>query len=173
MTIIRNIAYNKIEVISVGLKEIRMARHMTQKELACQSGVNFRSLQDYEQGRKPLTSANGDVLLRLSTVLGCSAEDLLTPENMQGAELHEHNQLSPAVIQSQPLFCERYRIAGRWICAGGKISTFFYYGGQPYSLPFRALFTVNALPFLKRAAEIQMETKIDDLLAQKQGFESW
>ena len=41
------------------------------------SGVNFRSLQDYEQGHKKLTSASGDVLLRLSTVLGCSMEDLL------------------------------------------------------------------------------------------------
>ena len=157
----------------MGLKEIRMARHMTQKELACQSGVNFRSLQDYEQGRKPLTSANGDVLLRLSTVLGCTAEDLLTPENMQGAELHEHNQLSPKVIQSQSLFCERYRTAGRWICADGKLSTFFYYEGHPYSLPFRALFTLKTLPFLKEAAAIQMETKIDDLVTQKQGFESW
>ena len=164
---------NLEEVISMGLKEIRNLRHITQKDLARQSGVNFRSLQDYEQGRKPLTSANGDVLLRLSTVLGCSAEDLLAPENMQGAKLHKHNQLTPAVIQSQSLYCEKYRTAGRWICAGGKLSTFFYYGGQSYSLPFRAIFTLKALPFLKEAAAIQIETKIDDLIAQKRGFESW
>ena len=59
------------------LKELRKKRNLTQKELASMSGVNFRSLQDYEQGHKKLTSASGDVLLRLSTVLGCSMEDLL------------------------------------------------------------------------------------------------
>ena len=157
----------------MGLKDIRKLRHMTQKDLACQSGVNFRSLQDYEQGRKPLTSANGDVLLRLSTVLGCSAEDLLAPENMQGAKLHKHNQLTPAVIQSQSLYCEKYRTAGRWICAGGELCTFFYYEGIPYYLPFRALFSEKFLPCLIEAAVMQIETKIDDLNAQKQGFESW
>ena len=53
----------------MGLREIRKERNLTQKELAQRSGVNFRSLQDYEQGHKKLTSANGDILLRLSTVL--------------------------------------------------------------------------------------------------------
>ena len=61
----------------MGLREIRKERNLTQKELAQRSGVNFRSLQDYEQGHKKLTSANGDILRRLSTVLGCTTEDLL------------------------------------------------------------------------------------------------
>ena len=123
--------------------------------------------------RKPLTSANGDVLLRLSTVLGCSAEALLVPENVPGARIHEHNQLSPGMIQSQKLYCEKYHTAGRWICADGKICTFFYYEGLPYYLPFRALFTDSVLPCLREAAALQIEDKIDALIAANQGFESW
>ena len=42
----------------MGLREIRKQRNMTQKELAQISGVNFRSLQDYEQGHKRLSSAS-------------------------------------------------------------------------------------------------------------------
>ena len=61
----------------MGLREIRKSRNITQKELAKRSGVNFRSLQDYEQGHKKLSSASGDIIMRLSTVLGCTAEDLL------------------------------------------------------------------------------------------------
>ena len=70
----------------MGLSEIRKSRKLTQKELAQRSGVNFRSLQDYEQGHKKLTSASGDILLRLSTVLGCTAEDLLM-DDLTGASL--------------------------------------------------------------------------------------
>ena len=57
---------------------------MTQKELDQISGVNFCSLQDYEQGHKRLSSASGDILLRLSTGLGCTPEDLLL-DNLKDA----------------------------------------------------------------------------------------
>ncbi len=157
----------------MGLKEIRKVRNMTQKELAVQSGVNFRTLQDYEQGHKSLLSANGDVLLRLSTALGCTTEDLLLPEQMEGAALHKHNQISPDLIQAQHLYCETYHTAGRWICKDGKLSTFFYYEGLPYYLPFKAYFCNELLPNLREAAALQMETKIDSLISQTQGFESW
>ena len=51
------IIYSK-EVRYMSLRELRKSRHLTQKELALQTGINFRSLQDYEQGHKKLTSAN-------------------------------------------------------------------------------------------------------------------
>ena len=47
----------------MGLRELRKRNHLTQKELAQKSGVNFRSLQDYEQGHKKLTGASGDIPL--------------------------------------------------------------------------------------------------------------
>lgn len=59
------------------LKEMRENAGLKQSELAAISGVNLRSLQDYEQGHKSLASAKGETLLRLSQVLGYSIEDLL------------------------------------------------------------------------------------------------
>ncbi len=84
----------------MGLGEIRKSRKLTQRELAQKSGVNFRSLQDYEQGHKKLTSASGDILLRLSTVLGCATEDLLL-DDVAGASLMPSNQLDISAIQGQ------------------------------------------------------------------------
>ncbi len=48
--------------------------------LAKQAGINCRSLQDYEQWHKKLSSANRDTLSCLSTVLGCSIEELPVEE---------------------------------------------------------------------------------------------
>lgn len=50
---------------------------MSQSELAEASGVNFRTLQDYEQGRKSLRSARVDVVCRLSDALGCEIDDII------------------------------------------------------------------------------------------------
>lgn len=154
------------------LSEIRKNRHLTQKELAQKSGVNFRSLQDYEQGHKKLTSANGDILLRLSTVLGCTAEDLLL-EDFDGAPLLSANQLDASIIRGQRFYCEKYQTAGRWICSDSRIATFFYYDGKAYLLPFRAVFTAPMLPILRDAAVLQMEAKIEEIILQTDGFESW
>ena len=156
----------------MGLREIRKQKNMTQKELAQISGVNFRSLQDYEQGHKRLSSASGDVLLRLSTVLGCTIEDLLF-DDLKGAEILEHNRLDTNVISIQRFYCEKYQIAGRWICIDDQIATLFYYNGEQYVLPFRAVFTPSMLPCLKEAAILQIEAKIDELNFATSGFETW
>ena len=156
----------------MGLREIRKQKYMTQKELAQISGVNFRSLQDYEQGHKRLSSASGDVLLRLSTVLGCTIEDLLFG-GLKGAEILEHNRLDTNVISMQRFYCEKYQIAGRWICIDDQIATLFYYNGEQYVLPFRAVFTPSMLPCLKEAAILQIEAKIDELNFATSGFETW
>lgn len=156
----------------MGLREIRKSRNLTQKELAQRSGVNFRSLQDYEQGHKKLTSASGDILLRLSTVLGCTTEDLLL-DDIVGASLMSSNQLDISVIQGQRFYCEKYQSAGRWACSNNRISTLFYYNGEQYTVPFKAVFTLAMLPCLKEAAVLQMEAKIEDVIFQASGFESW
>lgn len=156
----------------MGLREIRKQRNLTQKELAQRSGVNFRSLQDYEQGHKKLTSANGDILLRLSTVLGCTTEDLLL-DDMNGASLSKANCLDINVIQGQRFFCEKHQTAGRWVCSNNRIATMFYYNGEQYMMPFNAVFTPVMLPCLIEAAVLQIEAKIEELIFSANGFESW
>lgn len=98
-----------------------------------------------------LSSTNEDVLLRLSTVLGCSTEDLL-PDHLGGVTIHKLNQAPNSVIQVQRLYCEKYHIAGRSICRNGTLSTLFYCNGLPYYIPFHAYFTEKLLPSLKEAA---------------------
>lgn len=170
--VIRIFAYTVYERYYISLREIRTSRNLTQRELSQKSGVNYRSLQDYEQGHKKLLSANGDVLLHLSTVLKCSIEDFLL-DDMDGAPLLSSNQLDTELIQAQRFFCEKYQTYGRWIFNNNQISTLFYYEGQRYTIPFSAIFTNLMLPFLKDAAVLQMEAKIEELILANNGFESW
>ena len=59
------------------LQKRRISCGMSQSQLAERSGINFRSLQDYEQGRKTLFSARTELVYRLSAALNCSMEELL------------------------------------------------------------------------------------------------
>ena len=50
---------------------------LSQQQLAEQSGVNIRTLQQYEVGRKELRKAAADTLFALAGTLGCRPEALL------------------------------------------------------------------------------------------------
>lgn len=67
----------------MGLRELRIQSGMTQSQLAEYSGINLRSLQDYEQGHKSLASAKGETLYRLSNVLGYSINAILEEEDLR------------------------------------------------------------------------------------------
>ena len=71
--------------------------------------------------------------------------------------------MSITQIQSEQLFCEKYKTSGRWVCSGSAVATMFYYAGEQYILPFRAIFDEKHLPWLKEAAALQIEAKIDDI----------
>lgn len=59
------------------LKENRERAELTQKELSERSGVNLRTIQDYEQGRKSINKAQGLSLYRLANALNVTIEELL------------------------------------------------------------------------------------------------
>lgn len=59
------------------LKENRERAGITQKELSERSGVNIRTIQDYEQGRKSINKAQGLSLYYLATALNVTIEELL------------------------------------------------------------------------------------------------
>ncbi len=154
------------------LKSIRKERKLSQRRLAIQSGVNYRSLQDYEQGHKKLTSANGDTLLRLSTTLGCSVESLLLP-NQKGAPIHPKNRLPLDEILQQRFYCEKYETSGRWISDGETLSVFFYHNGRQFILPFAAYFDTHNISDLCDAAVLKMEEGIEDVLFEENGYDRW
>ena len=71
-------------VLDTNLKRIRMARGLSQSQLARLSAVKLRSIQLYEQRVNDIDKAQGHTLYRLARVLGCEIEDLLEkPENME------------------------------------------------------------------------------------------
>ncbi|WP_304426771.1 helix-turn-helix domain-containing protein [uncultured Adlercreutzia sp.] len=59
------------------LRMRRMAAGMSQSQLARESGVPVRSIQQYEQRRKELNKAAAETVVRLARALFCSVEDLL------------------------------------------------------------------------------------------------
>ena len=59
------------------LKKYRQAAGLTQPQLAAVVGISHRTLQDYEQGQKPLEGARAITVLRMAKALGCAVEDLI------------------------------------------------------------------------------------------------
>ena len=59
------------------LKQRRMAAGMSQRELAEQSDVPVRTIQQYEQRQKNINKAQAEYLVRLSKVLFCEVKDLM------------------------------------------------------------------------------------------------
>lgn len=62
------------------LKHYREKAKLSQSQLAEKAGISFRTLQDYEQGRKPLEGARAITVLTLARILGCTVEDLIDPK---------------------------------------------------------------------------------------------
>lgn len=59
------------------LKTLRTLANLSQSELAAQTGISVRTLQQYEQRQKNINHAQTETLLRLSKVLDCTIEDLV------------------------------------------------------------------------------------------------
>lgn len=76
------------------IKSKREAMGLSQSEFAELTGVNLRSLQEYEQGRKPMSSVKSEVVYRISTALDCDMEDLILepvyPINDKEQRLHKY-----------------------------------------------------------------------------------
>lgn len=62
------------------LKHYRQRAGMSQSELAYMADISVRTLQDYEQGRKPLEGARAITVLTLARILQCTVEDLIDPQ---------------------------------------------------------------------------------------------
>lgn len=59
------------------LKKLRMAAGLSQSELARQTGIPVKTIQQYEQRQKNINKASFDYIIRLSRALGCEAEMLM------------------------------------------------------------------------------------------------
>ena len=66
---------NKIK--TTRLQQIRKICGLSQKELSEKSGVNLRTLQQYELGTKDINKASAASVYALAKTLNCNVEDLL------------------------------------------------------------------------------------------------
>lgn len=107
-----------------GLKELREERGFSRRKLAERSGVNLRSIQDYEQGHKKISSAKSETVYRLSLALGCSADELLeleiiskkcveTKSEERLQKYHKSLQDMKQKIVEQTIYSEKYHVYGK------------------------------------------------------------
>lgn len=70
------------------LKIMRTGAGLSQRQLSELSGVNLRTIQDYESnGGQVIDKANLRTLLNLAKALGCNIKDIL--EDVELSELYE------------------------------------------------------------------------------------
>lgn len=79
-----------INVENGGLKKNRELSGISQKELSEKTGINLRTIQQYEQGQRDLNGAKFITLLKICNVLGCSLSAILTdPETLEELKKYE------------------------------------------------------------------------------------
>ena len=59
------------------LRERRTKKGLSQSELAKLANVNYRTLQDYDQGAKDINRTDDITLYRIAKALECKIEELL------------------------------------------------------------------------------------------------
>ena len=64
------------------LKECRLKRGFTQKELADRSGIPLSLIQKYEQGRLNIDLAKLETICALANALDCEISDVLNDKNL-------------------------------------------------------------------------------------------
>ncbi len=135
------------------LQQIREARGLTRRELAEKSGVNYRSLQDYEQGHKEIASAKGDTLYRLSLALGCTIENILelgSLDNGLSQRIRSYCELMLVErLEEKTFFSEEYQTYVRVKMNAEGCALVFCYRGEMVQLPFTARVTKETLPWME------------------------
>ena len=63
--------------MTTNLQRIRQAAGLSQRQLADKAKINFRTLQDYEQGRKSINRAAAEEVQKIADALGCSVKNIL------------------------------------------------------------------------------------------------
>ena len=163
------------------LKELRESRGLSRREVSQLSGINLRSLQDYEQGHKQIISAKGETLYRLSLALGCTIEDLLDSSFVEV----EVNRADPQrqflrfqryymdfsaakeKIEKQELYCKKYHVYGKWKLTEEGCMLVFIYDGELVQLPFRAVFSEKTYGWLADMASMHIENYIENIEFEK------
>lgn len=149
------------------LKELRESRGLTRKELPALTGMNLRSLQDYEQGHKSVLAMKGESLYRLSLALDCTMEDILdgcfTDMDIypQAGTQEWMDRNIRRLLSYCRIFSEKYNIYGHWEPQESHCDLVFEYEGETVRIKTNAEFTSKTLLWLNRLAELKMENYVE------------
>lgn len=64
------------------LKQARLAAGLTQSQLASKTGINIRTLQYYEQGRKKIECARLESILKICIVLNVEINEIIDDQKL-------------------------------------------------------------------------------------------
>lgn len=64
------------------LKHVRENAGLSQSQLAKSAGINYRTLQQYEQGTKNINATKLITVYKICNVLGCTLYDILTDDKL-------------------------------------------------------------------------------------------
>ena len=67
----------------MALQQARLRAGLSQSGLAKASGINLRTLQQYEQGSRSIDGASLETLCKLAAALGCTIFDILESEELK------------------------------------------------------------------------------------------
>lgn len=109
------------------LKHYRTKAGLSQAQLAEKVGISHRTLQDYEQGQKPLEGARTITVLNMARTLGCTVEDLIDdkPDELKALE-EKLNAVRREQIEKMPRVSKEKReeLQAR-IAAGENLADIF------------------------------------------------
>ena len=71
----------------MSLQEMRLKAGVSQSQLSALSGINYRTLQAYESGRKNVNSAKLKQILKLASALNCTVEEIVNNDDAELMEL--------------------------------------------------------------------------------------
>ena len=142
------------------LKTIRENRNISRKELADNTGISVRTIQDYEQGHKDLYHSGFDSIEKICAYLGCTSENLFS-DNSEDVVLQNIKDIS--------FYSPNQKIFGCWHQSWNKSSICFLYNKQICSIDFNGHVSRENLGCMQGIAIMMMESYIDDLI----GEETW
>lgn len=74
------------------LREIRLSKGLTQKQVSEQTGLSLRTLQHYEQGGKNFDHARLGTILNVCLALDCSLFEILESDEYKNKLIRVNNK---------------------------------------------------------------------------------
>lgn len=73
----------------------------------------------------------------------------------------DKRSMTKSEIEKYRFHNEKYNVTGSWICSDSTVDIMFFYDGEQYCIPFKAIFDKNNVEWLMEAAIMMIESEIE------------